>query len=104
MCTIGEFLQQKAGNMTLWLKEAGNPTELDLGKLTPLQITYLAQTLHDKHSESIEVRDFAKLVDSNMPPELRASVNFVRERPALHDKFWRYLALFSDTVEVSNNE
>lgn len=98
MSTVGEFLHEKAENMTRWLKEAGNPVDLDLGRLTRMQVTALAQHLHKEHSETIELRSFPKLLEAqeNIPPELLMSINFVSKRPDLHDKFWRYLALFSE--------
>ena len=97
-CTVGELLKEKAGNMTRWLQEAGNPVDLDLGRLSQMQITALAQHLHSEHSETIELRSFARLlkVKENVPAELLMSVSFVSKRPDLHDKFWRYLALFSE--------
>jgi len=98
--TVGEFLHEKAGNMAKWLKESGNPVDLELGRLTQLQITALAQVLHDNHKDSIIARSFDGLLaeKENIPPELLMTVSWITKRTELHDKFWRYLALFSDTV------
>ena len=98
--TVGNFLQQKAANMAQWLKESGNPVDLDLGRLTQLQMTALAQVLHDKHHKSIATRSFADLLaeKENIPAELLMTITWVSKRVDLHDKFWRYLTLFSDTV------
>ena len=49
--------------------------------------------------DAIESRDFDALIaPMDLPAGMLAIVVFVRNRPELHDKFWRYLALFSDTV------
>ena len=100
MSTVGEFLHEKAANMAKWLKESGNPVDLDLARLTQLQVTALVQALHDQHKENISTRSFDGLLEGkeNMPPELLMTISWVEKRVQLHDKFWRYLALFSDTV------
>mgnify|MGYP004218273323 CR=1 FL=1 len=99
--TVGEFLKAKAQNMSRWLKENGNPVDVDLGSLTPLALTALAQRLRSEHATSIANRDFDALLaeKENMPGELSMTISFVNNNPALYDKFWRYLELFSDTVK-----
>lgn len=97
---IGEFLKQKAGNMQRWLKENGNLIDTDFGALPAIAIVQMAQELL-KYESAIVARDFdALLADPDaLPVELAMTVGFVRGRTELHDKFWRYLRLFSDTVK-----
>ncbi len=87
--------------MAKWLKENALPVDFDLSKLTRLQITVLAETLRAKHQDSIDARSFDGLLadKENMPPELTMTISWVRKHPELHDKFWRYLELFSNTVK-----
>ncbi len=96
--TIGSFLREKAQNMANWLREEG--IEHTLGPLQELQAVALAQALHEHCSEAIKKRCFAKLCDDkeNVPLEVLQIVLLVWKREDLHDKFWRYLKLFSDTV------
>ena len=91
---------EKAGNMAAWLKENDLPVDLELGNLTQLQMTTVAQILHDSYQETIAARSFDGLMmnKENLPPELLMTVSWVAKREELHDKFWRYLTLFSDTV------
>tara|TARA_Y100001972_G_scaffold127729_1_gene185545 strand:+ start:437 stop:751 length:315 start_codon:yes stop_codon:yes gene_type:complete len=100
--TIGSFLREKAQNMAKWLREEG--IEHTLGPLQELQAVALAQALREHYNDAIEQRCFGKLCDDkeNIPPEVLQIVLLVWKREDLHDKFWRYLKLFSDTV--SNDE
>ena len=99
MTTIGEFLECKVLNMKLWLVEAGYQNSIDVGVYSELQLTAMAQKLRGEHLDAIESRDFEALIaPMDLPAGMLAIVVFVRNRPELHDKFWRYLALFSDTV------
>lgn len=95
---VGEFLAQKVGNMYRWLKEEGLP--VDLPTVANVQLVAMAQRLHKKYSDAIYEEDFEPLLadKENLPPEMLMAVSFVQRRPELHEKFWRYLALFSDTV------
>lgn len=97
--TVGAFLKSKAGNMARWLQSEGNIVTVELDKLTPLQLTAFAQELRRRHLKTIEARDFAGLLgDKDTPAQLLMIVSYVERNPRLHDKFWRYMALFSDTV------
>jgi hypothetical protein len=98
--TVGAFLREKAGNMSVWLKGSGLPVDLQMPQLTNLALTAFAQMLREKYQKALETRDFdALLADKeNMPPEMLMAVAFVAKNEELHDKFWRYLLLFSDTV------
>lgn len=101
--TVASFLREKVGNMEVWLR--GNGAEArHLPQVSDLALVTFAQELHNKFANVLEKRDFDLLLSDkeNLPPELMAIVDFVQSKPALHDKFWRYLQLFSDTV--SNDE
>ena len=99
MSTIGAFLKLKAGNMAMWLYTEGYMIPGGLHDVSELQATILAQHLNELHDTIIEPRDFdAVLKVKAMTPDVAQLIQFVRERPQLHDKFWRYLTLFSDTV------
>ena len=99
LTTIGEFLEEKVLNMKLWLLQEGYQNSIDVGVYSSLQLTAMAQKLRSEHLDAITSRDFeALLAPMDLPAGMLAIVVFVRNREKLHDKFWRYLALFSDTV------
>lgn len=93
---VGEFLVEKLTNMRRWLHDEGlvDPRPLP----SAIELTVLAQELNAKYAAVIRARDFNCLPDA--PEDLKNAVRFVRERVHLHDKFWRYLELFSDTVSA----
>lgn len=97
--TVGEFLREKVDNMAAWLKENGCP--VDLPQMGNLALTAFAQTLQSDYKVAIGARDFTTLLEDkeNLPPQILMTVSFVQKNSLLHDKFWRYLTLFSDTVE-----
>lgn len=95
MTTIGAFLQHKMTNMAVWLADSGGPAPM--GALTCVQATTFAEILHADHADAIEERNFDALCKA-APPELKEVMDFLRSREDLLDKFWRYLKLFSDTV------
>lgn len=100
MITVGSFLRQKLSNMAEWLRAEGVCAN-GLDALQDVQIVALAQHLHDNYADAIEVRVFEPIMEDkeNIPPHVLKIVQSVEERPPLHDKFWRYLKLFSDTVK-----
>mgnify|MGYP001170382631 CR=1 FL=1 len=101
--TVGEFLKEKACNMSKWLQNAGHTNDYDLGTLHSLQVVAFAQNLALLHGENIKTRNFEGLLnDKDTPEELKPTIAFVQEDATLHDKFWRYLALFSETVSVKD--
>lgn len=93
--TVASFLREKACNMAQWLTENGYAGDADITKLPDLALVAFAQTLHDDFDDAVRARAFDSL---EAPPVLQAVVEFVHPRADLHDKFWRYLQLFSDTV------
>jgi hypothetical protein len=99
MISVSTFLREKMGNMTRWLQGEGLNVTVPLHELSNLHLVAIAQTLHDEYLDAIEGRNFAALQShTQLPIELLSAITFVESREELHDKFWRYLALFSDTV------
>lgn len=98
--TVGSFLREKLRNMSTWLQGEGLSSSLDMSNLQEVQVVALAQILHDKFADAIKTRTFEPLEadKENIPLDVLKIVQHVKENPALHDKFWRYLKLFSDTV------
>tara|TARA_B100001250_G_scaffold23184_1_gene19472 strand:+ start:1268 stop:1570 length:303 start_codon:yes stop_codon:yes gene_type:complete len=97
--TVASFLREKVYNMAAWLESEGMPRyRSPWPDLPDIALTAFAQTLRETYTEAIEARDF-DAVEGGVPKEVQEWFNWVRERPALHDKFWRYLALFSETVK-----
>lgn len=96
--TVGEFLREKAGNMHRWLKEQDCP--VDIPELGSVAAVTFAQRLRTEYATAIDERDFDALMTDkeNFAPQLLMTIAFVQRRPPLHDKFWRYLELFSDAV------
>ncbi len=86
--------------MSRWLQAEGLP--VTFGDLPEVQIVALAQLLRDKFADTIDARSFEELLadKENAPPAVLSIVQEVQKRPPLHDKFWRYLELFSDTVNT----
>jgi hypothetical protein len=106
---VSHFLREKLTNMVAWLTDAGfgdvmRRDVLKVQHLHDIQITALCQALNERFAETIEARDWEHLTiddKENVPEVFVQALTFVRDRPDLHDKFWRYLQLFSDTVSSS---
>ena len=97
--TVGQFLVEKAHNMRTWLATEGLEIE-PLGAELPVVAVAAAQELRSKAQAAIDERDFEALVaHDSMPETIHQVVAFVQCREDLHDKFWRYLALFSECVQ-----
>ena len=94
-------MREKVQNMARWLQTEGLP-ELQLPTLNELALTTFAHTLHNAYAESIKKRDFTGLLadKENLPGEVETIVHFVESRASLHDKFWRYLELFSEVASM----
>jgi hypothetical protein len=96
----GDFLLEKVTNMSKWLDE-----HLDLGLvdqahgIQAVHATLLASGVGSKVQIAAK-RDWDGLLDviATEAPVLLQAATMVRERPALHAKFWRYIDLF---VEIT---
>ena len=106
--TIGAFLKEKVRNMLSWLSESLG-SELpwiprQAAEVTELRATYAAEIL-TQHKARVQDRDWTLFAD--VESELTTKTEFwavlreVRDRPELHEKFWRYIDLF---VEVASSE
>lgn len=99
----GSFLKAKASNMIAWLSEAGI-LKGELPAFTELQATFMAEMLLEKQDE-VAAKSFTDLLQSKELSEsqigdtFRSILEGVRDNPVLHEKFWRYLALFVDVVK-----
>tara|TARA_B100000073_G_scaffold347634_1_gene362625 strand:+ start:1541 stop:1861 length:321 start_codon:yes stop_codon:yes gene_type:complete len=101
---VADFLRLKLSNMQEWLGQNG--CEVQMPSFSNTALCLFAQSLHDTYDEAIRKQDFdAILADKeNFPLDMLRTVTFVREHPQLHEKFWRYLSLFSKTMSICNNE
>jgi|TARA_X000000368_G_scaffold418069_1_gene416404 hypothetical protein len=109
---LGVFLKQKFGNMARWVTgEVGKenlPVDLEhlINDRSVVEVTFLATVL-DANSDKVAHRDWSGLVRmmqaEDLPVDFVTVVQAVRSRPELHDKFWRYLELFRDSVQYSNS-
>ena len=96
--TVGSFLLEKASNMKKWLRsELARDVQVDL---TELSVTALAAKLME-HRQLVFNRDWAGLsrqANTAGLTDLTEMLEAVRTRHDLHDKFWRYLELFVETM------
>ena len=106
--SVGTFLLEKLGNMALWAEdEIGKenmPADIVclVESLGSIEVTYLATILHENHTSLVH-RDWTTVVklltdEPRVPEELVSVIHAIRSREQMHDKFWRYLCLFSETV------
>ncbi|MAH41485.1 MAG: hypothetical protein CMO41_04480 [Verrucomicrobiales bacterium] len=99
MSTVGAFLREKLKNMATWLENEG-VSGAAVSHLQEVQIVAMAQHLHDNYAEALTQRAFTPLLQDkeNIPLIVLKIIKEVEARVDLHDKFWRYLELFSKTV------
>ena len=100
--TVGAFLKEKLTNMATWIEEELGTSDVDLKQYlagrTETEIAYVVGNLC-ANSIQITHRDWsglARLYD--LPKDLLMLIDAIRKREDMHDKFWRYLELFSDAV------
>ena len=91
---------EKAKNMQKWL-EAETSWRKGPISLTEIAAVSMAQNVHEMRTAVYE-RDWLALEEEAESTTLvRDAVAAVLQRPELHDKFWRYLQLFTDTMSTS---
>ena len=98
--TVGAFILNKLSNMAKWVDlEVGTEACQKLVKgRTEMEATYMAEMLLS-HSDEVGHRNWDDLVAlTDLPAEVLAIAEAVRAREDMHDKFWRYLELFVQTV------
>lgn len=94
--TIGAYMREKMMNMAAWLQKEG--CDVPPFDVNETLLVAAAQTLHDTFDEAIRARNFDAMERGQLPGAFKEPLAFVRAHPDLHDKFWRYLTLFSDVV------
>ena len=105
--TVGAFLKEKVTNMVVWItnelgKENMPPGIMEFVTLrTYVELTLFAEVLHE-HKPTIIHRDWAgllcQLIKEKVPDVFIETLQAVRKHEHMHDKFWRYLELFSNSV------
>lgn len=99
MTTKGAFLQEKAGNMRAWLQESLlSEAVANLPSLDQARATLMAEMLVP-YKQAIKDEDFTRLEEAAVEIGLIDVMKEVVTHPPLHDKFWRYLALFVEVIE-----
>ncbi|KAL3919537.1 MAG: hypothetical protein SGPRY_005593 [Prymnesium sp.] len=100
----GEFVKQKVQNMVRWERnELGDDViteSLQQAILcrSEVEIVYVLRTLKD-HTADVHKRDWEGLANSaTVPDEFKTLIVAIRDKPVMHDKFWRYLDMFSEVL------
>ena len=98
--TVGSFLREKLTNMTTWIESELGTQSVDLkqyvAERTDTEIAYIVGIL-STNSTQIAKRDWDGLT-VDIPTELTSVFQRIRKREDMHDKFWRYLELFVESV------
>jgi hypothetical protein len=105
--TKGDFLLEKLQNMAKWVTWEVGDENLSVDIITgingrsALEVTTLCATL-EANADLATHRNWSGLVQlmgaNNAPVELQEVIVAVQQRPAMHDKFWRYIDLFVAVV------
>ena len=105
MSTKGEFLKEKMQNMARWVVEEVGKENLSVDIIagingsSALECTMLSGALEANCNVATH-KNWSGLVQlmahNHVRPELQEVVVAVQQRPAMHDKFWRYIDLFID--------
>lgn len=97
MATVGDFLAAKVKNMRAWLVDSGISIPEDAWVPKMFLVQMASELL--MHEDVVRARDFERLKQiDGLPEQLKSFLDQLEPREDLHDKFWRYLALFADTV------
>ena len=111
MQTIGSFLKEKGCNFIKFLNDGLPPSQaLPVSFITEMGMSTFAVILVDNR-DVVTHKDwkglFTLLETSRelgaWKEEMVERLLLVKTLPDLHDKFWRYLELFADTVANDNN-
>jgi hypothetical protein len=101
--TKGAYLKDKLENMTRWvIGEVGKenlPVDILAGIAgrSELEVTAFAGKL-ESNSVQVAHRDWHGLAQLLPLRELQEVVTAIKQRPSMHDKFWRYMELFIEIV------
>ena len=101
--TKGDFLSEKLLNMAKWVTlevgEENLPVDIIAGidGRSALEVTMLCGAL-EANADLATHRNWSGLVQlmeaNAAPSELQEVIVAVQQRPAMHEKFWRYIDLF----------
>ena len=103
MSTVGDFLVEKFENMHRWLVMDCEGYDKDKyesfrSMLTPTNVTLVAEVLL-RNKTAVYRRDwYVVMTIKGLPAEIVELAALIRPQSALHDKFWRYLELFVESV------
>ena len=99
----GEFLKEKLGNMARWVAEEVGKENLPVDVIagiagrSELECCTLSGVLQ-ANKDLATHQNWSGLVQllsaEGCPRELQEVVAIIQKRPAMHDKFWRYIGLF----------
>lgn len=110
--TVGAFIKEKMGNMARWLTEEIGKENLSIdlesfvSQRSEVEMTFLAERIAENRAAIIHT-DWQRLVtmlnaDNALPEHVLKDfmqlIMAVRERKALHEKFWRYMQLLCTVV------
>lgn len=101
---VGEFIKSKMHNMAVWIDAELHEDYISLiDARSELELTTLCAMLHSK-KEMFKTDDWSALTaltenELALAPFV-SIIDKVHERPCLHDKFWKYVRLFIDVMEV----
>ena len=105
--TKGDFLVEKLTNMAKWVTQEVGKENLSVDIITgitgrsALEVTALCAAL-EANADLATHRNWSGLVQlmeaHHAPLELQEVIVAVQQRPAMHDKFWRYINLFVTVV------
>ena len=113
--TVGSYLKTKFCNMARWVEEEVGKNHLTIDPVkfaedrSELEVVLLAEKLASM-SAQIANQDWYALVKMLEKEEVPTQwahafaclLHAVKAREDLHDKFWRYMQLFRDVVNKSN--
>ena len=117
--TVGVYLKQKISNMATWITEEVGKENLSVdictfaNNMRQVEVTLLGEVLSEpKLSACVTHRDWRELqaalakqteiVPSDVLSALHVIMCAVYAKREMHDKFWRYLELFRDVVQKSD--
>ena len=91
--TKGEFLLEKLTNMAKWVTSEVGKENLSVDIITGITGRSAFEVT------AIAASGLVQLMEANNAPfELQEVIVAVQQRPAMHEKFWRYIDLFVTVV------
>jgi hypothetical protein len=109
MATVGAFIAEKLFNMAAWIEREGvegsHGIVVESMKLTPLSATLIASAIKAEHI-AVAARDWDSLfnqfkLDAGKYTMFKGFVSLfesVRDRPDMHERFWRYMDMMCEVA------